>query len=532
MIPSLQKQGSKTLLMVEGKPFVMLCGEMHNSNSSTAVAMEASCRKAAALGLNSIIATVSWELIEPEEGRFDFSTVDTVIAMAREYGLRLELIWFGSWKNAQCTYAPAWVKRDMARFPRAEVERGKRCILLYDGSMQYSTLSSLGLETMLADARAFQTLMQHIRQIDEAVGTVLMMQVENETGVMGAAREHSAQADALFAGEAPSALVQYLKAHTASMAPDVRAAVEAGAHVGSWEACFGAAAEEIFSAYHTACYVQAVASAGKQAYPLPMSVNCWLDQGGGPGDYPSGGPVARMMEVWQFAAPSIDVFAPDIYVRDFHDRCTAYQKNGNPLFIPETACHSYVGGRLLYTVGHHHAICFAPFGFEDLGQPFTAAQSILFGVDTSDPALAQPQNAQEYAALNRNLQGMMHLIAPRLGTAALDAVVSECPQDTLVFGSYGFRMATHNRFTEGRTGAGAMLVLQEREDTFYVLAQHCIVEPFSADSGRPCLDYLLVEEGYFEQERWVRTLRRNGDEIALFAQEAPLLLKFQLHAYA
>lgn len=144
-----------------------------------------------------------------------------------------------------------------------------------------------------------------------------------------------------------------------------------------------------------------VAEAGKAVYDLPMTANCWLDKGEKPGKYPSGGPVARMMEVWKFAAPAIDVIAPDIYVQNFCEICDAYTKMGNPLFIPETATHSHVGPRLVYTVGHHHAICFAPFGFEDMGQEFSGTQSYLFGVDTSDPLLQTPQNVEEYRWYNQ-----------------------------------------------------------------------------------------------------------------------------------
>ena len=155
-------------------------------------------------------------------------------------------------------------------------------------------------------------------------------------------------------------------------------------------------AEEIFSAYHVASYVNKVAEAGKAVYDLPMTANCWLDKGEKPGKYPSGGPVARVMEVWKFAAPAIDIIAPDIYVQNFCEICDAYTKMDNPLFIPETATHSHAGPRLVYTIGHHHAICFAPFGFEDMGQEFTGTQSYLFGVDTSDPLLQTPQNVEEY----------------------------------------------------------------------------------------------------------------------------------------
>lgn len=244
-------------------PFLMIGGEVHNSNSSTAAAMEPAWRKADELCLNTVLAPVSWEMLEPEEGRFDFTAVDSLLAGARAHGKRLVLLWFGAWKNAQCSYAPPWVKRDPARFWRAEVKKGQRKtnLEIFHG-MPYTTLSYLCEATARADARAFAALMAHLRGADAAQKTVYMIQVENETGLQGAAREQSDAADAAFAAAVDPGLIAYLKQNTAEMAPDLRAAVVAAPDAGSWAEVFGPAAEEAFSAYHIARHVQAVAAAG------------------------------------------------------------------------------------------------------------------------------------------------------------------------------------------------------------------------------------------------------------------------------
>ena len=103
-------------LIVDGKPFTMLAGECHNSSSSSPHVFAEACDRAIALGMNSVLAPLTWELLEPEEGVFDFSQVNFMLRIARGRGLRLGLLWFGAWKNAQCYYAPAWVKRDLGRF--------------------------------------------------------------------------------------------------------------------------------------------------------------------------------------------------------------------------------------------------------------------------------------------------------------------------------------------------------------------------------------------------------------------------------
>jgi hypothetical protein len=91
-----------------GKPFLMLAGELHNSSASSLEYMEPMWNKLEALGLNTVLATVSWELIEPQEGRFDFTLVDGLIEQARRHNLHLVFLWFASWKNAGMKTSGTW----------------------------------------------------------------------------------------------------------------------------------------------------------------------------------------------------------------------------------------------------------------------------------------------------------------------------------------------------------------------------------------------------------------------------------------
>lgn len=515
----------------QADPFLMIGGEVHNSNSSTTEAMEPAWRKADELGLNTVLAPVSWEMLEPEEDRFDFAAVDSLLAGARTHGKRLVLLWFGAWKNAQCSYAAPWVKQDTARFWRAEVKKGQRKTKLEAfHDMPYTTLSYLCEATTRADARAFAALMAHLRQTDAAQKTVYMIQVENETGLQGAAREQSDVADAVFAADVDPGLIAHLKQNTAEMAPDLRSAVHAAPDAGNWQAVFGPVAEEVFSAYHIARHVQAVAEAGLAEYDLPLAVNCWLDKGESPGLYPSGGPVARMMEVWQYAAPAIDVYAPDIYVHDFCDVCDAYTKRGNPLFIPETATHSHAAPRLVYTVGHFHAVGYCPFGFEDMGGTFSDMAGVLFGIDTSDPLLSTVQDVGEYAWYARTLGALAPLLTARYGTGKLQAVIHERPLDTVMrFAQFGFAVTMHSPLVPRQDGV--CLALELSPDTFYLIACGCVVTPFSTQSEKPHTDYLCVEEGLHAAGHWQPTRRLNGDETATLRFHTPTMLRLKLLAY-
>jgi len=541
----------RTIYTNEGKPWIAIAGEVHNSNSSNVAYMEEVWNQAELLGMNTLLLPVSWELVEPQEGHFEFQLVDALVEQARAKGMKIIFLWFGTWKNAQCSYAPEWVKKDLVRFPRAQVEKGKNKITLKNFyGMSYTTLSYLGEETKKADAKAFTELMKHIKSLDEKEHTVIGVQVENETGLQGAAREHSDLADTAFADQVPQALVDFIKANTSTMEPLMKNAALAGAAGGTWTEVFGAVAEEAFSAYYIASYVEQVAAAGKAVYELPMTVNCWLDKGEEAGKYPSGGPVAKVMEIWKFAAPSIDAFAPDIYVQNFHEICEQYQKLDNPLVIPETAVHSYVAPRMVYCIGHYHSACFAPFGFEDMGQPFNAMQAGLFGVDVSDPLLQKPQSPMEYGWCSRTLHCMMDLLASKYGTSDLQAVISEKmdmspldmskgmagmmagnpENDTMMFGTFGFKAVMNAPMIQRKDGV--CLIVKESEDTYYILINGSLLAMFSVDPEKPNYDIIALEEGAFEDGAWKAGRRLNGDEAASLIFDDYTLLKLKVFTYA
>src|ERR1035441_4953533 len=368
-IPHLEKRGTATQLIVDGKPFLVIGAELNNSSASSLEYMRPLWPKIAATNLNTVLATVSWELLEPEEGRFDFSLVDGLIQDARRHSLRLILLWFGSWKNGKSTYQPVWVKTNQQRFPIIQDEKGK-------GLPTLSTLSDANRD---ADARAFAALMRHIREADGDAHTVIMMQVENEVGVLGPARDHSAGANQAFAGPVPKEFMDYLQKHKDSLIPELRKRWEGAGFKtsGSWEEVFGAGmeTEELFMAWNYGRYVGHVAAAGKAEYPLPMFVNAWLRQGPDkpnedkPGGYPSGGPLPQVMDAWRAGGPAIDILAPDVHVPNYAEWCAWYTQSGNPLFIPESRGDARGVAHAIATAGRYDGIGYSPFGIDRLASP-------------------------------------------------------------------------------------------------------------------------------------------------------------------
>jgi beta-galactosidase GanA len=209
-------------LLVDGKPYVALGGELHNSSASSPDYMLPIWDKLQAMHVQTVIGTVSWEDFEPKEGQFDFRAVDAQIAEARKRDMRLVLIWFGAFKNAASTYAPSWVRGDTRRFPRAVVQGAMTEAFTYKGAMPKPVLSVFSPELLKADRAAFVALIKHLAEVDTN-RRVIMVQVNNETGLLRDSRDRSALAEAAWKAPVPTQLLKYLSTHRSTLKPELEA---------------------------------------------------------------------------------------------------------------------------------------------------------------------------------------------------------------------------------------------------------------------------------------------------------------------
>jgi beta-galactosidase GanA len=383
--PHLEKRGAATQLIVDGKPFLMLSGELHNSSSSSLEYMKPIWPQLAAMSINTVVTPLSWELIEPEEGKFDFTLVDGLLDQARHEHERVVFLWLASWKNGMSSYAPVWVKRDTKRFPRV-VENGA----------EVEILTPLAPSTMDADARAYAALMKHLKDVDERDHTVVMMQVENEVGVLGDTRDHSDAANKVFASPVPAELTKYLAAHRDSLYPDLKARWEANGSKtsGTWAEVFGdhSRTDEIFMAWHYAKFIQAVAAKGKTAYDIPMYVNTWLaGDDTTPGEFPSGCPEPWVVDVWRAAGEALDFYSPDLYDSNFMLWSRRYHRAGNPLYMPETRGGDAGAANVFYAIGEEAGMGFSPFGIEDEKDPKGALAESYHAIESVAPLILEHQ---------------------------------------------------------------------------------------------------------------------------------------------
>jgi hypothetical protein len=485
-IPQLVKTGDKFTFLVDGKPFIMLGGQVGNF-SALPDRMDRARDAFRAMNLNTVEYPVYWNAIEPEEGKFDFSGFDQILRGVRSQGLRAVLLWFGTWKNGAMDWSPNWVKSDPSRFPRV-LDRGGRPIRV---------LSPHSRATLEADKKAYTTMMKHLREMDETDRTVIMMQVENEPGLLGSPRDYSPEANKLFSGAVPEKLVTALKKKP-----------------GAWKEVFGREAEEAFSAYAVSGYINEVARAGKDVYPLPAYVNVWNGGYGTndnwerfdrPGEtYPSGGAVSHMLDLWKANAPAIDAIASDIYHQSpitYLKILNNYRRPDNPLLIVETG-RGIAARAFFYAMADFSAIGFGPFGVDGGGAELRPDMAAI-------------------AADFRLVKSAIPVIAELQGTPRLKAAVEETGigARNLIFRNYDLlvRFNPPGRAPAGTIGqpaAGASaepsaraMIAELAPDEFLVMGFDSSVEwrPVQG-SDYTAAQFLEVGEGVYENGVWKTTV--------------------------
>jgi hypothetical protein len=490
-LPRARIENGASRLIVNGKPFLILGGELGNSSAGTAAQADSILTAMARLHVNTVLMPVAWDQLEPREGTFDFSILDHWIDVARQHNLRLVLLWFGSWKNAFSEYAPGWVKSDTKRFPRALSPAGE----------PLEILSTFGAETLRLDCRAFAALMAHLRDKDRDQQTVLMVQIENEAGYLGqGGRDRSPEADRAFSSPVPSELIQKLQAKQGQLSPEL--APHFTPRAGAWRDVFGEAANEAFMAWRYAGFMDAVARAGKKEYALPMFVNAqlpaFLER---PGDYPSGGPHPFYLDIYRAVAPEIDFYSPDIYWPEFEYWVSRYRIPGNPIFVPEARLEPSPYNAL-YAFGAARAFGFCPFAVDSLHPPEKPADPgpVLMQTYAALDALGDTLPAAQAANKTRGM--VIHAASPR-------------GRQTVSLGGYLFEGSLSRAWGTNTLLAndGAMLLLESAPGEFLVVGSGLtVVVSRDPDTDARVAGISSIEQLSGTAPGWTVAARLNGDQ--------------------
>ena len=505
----------------EGLNFFTIGGQVNNSSSRDKESIDRAFSIIKRYEMNTAAFPIYWSRLEPEENRFAYSQVDYIIDGAVKNGLKLALLWFGTWKNGASHYVPLWMKKDRVHFPRIIDALGNESMVL----------SPFSKESCEADAKAFSRLLAHVKQYDKTE-CVLAIQVENEPGIHAAPRDYSEKAELLFQTEIPRELSEFV--FEKSDVAVTKSWREAGAvRSGNWRDFFGNQAEEFFSAYYFAKYVEKVAEAGKQCFDIPLYVNVWVmeTQNRIPGvDYPCGGATSLVLGIWKRFAPDIDCICPDIYFDDretYLEVCRSYAREDNPLYIPES----------------HADALNALHVFEAIEQ-YGLTGIHVFAVDATQKEDGTLTLAGEtYRRTTQILSSVRSLLERYRGTGKIHSVVQQEYADSMFFdfGTMYGRVYFLNRipdepyihldnchedekYTKYRgkgliitaekhelylAGEGFKLVLFPKQDATKQASVLRGTKGLNANNG----PYLCVEEGHFDENGiFMADRERTGDE--------------------
>jgi hypothetical protein len=502
-------------LLFDEQPVLLLGGQLHNSTSSSIGGIAEGLRHVREVGGNTVVAPVCWDLSEPVEGEFDFSLVDALLTGADANDLRLVLLWFGAFKNAGSTYAPRWVRADTRRFPRARTAGAIRPAFTYEGQTPSPVLSAFSPELREADVCAFDALLTFVAG-HPLRDRVAMVQIENEIGLLADSRDRSELAEAAWRAPVPDALIAFLDRAPDSLAAGLWRAAGA-ARSGSWADVLGDGweADEVFMAWAFASYVEALAVRGAAVWPVPFYVNAWLGPQPGQdraGQYPSGGPASRVLDVWRAAAPTLATRSPDIYIDDAAGVIETYASDGSPLFVPE--CRLRAGDAVLAIA--RGALGWSAFGIDDArvggqvsrllaelgrleGLVTTAQREGRLAVIVLEPgAEAAEVELAGFRLVGRGTRELFGRMLLDVGVAELPHA-PEPPAETM----HGARMAAPH---DTRPFA---LVLSEDDDAFLVIGEGLTLD-FFHDHGTVEIDSVVA--GGFESGEWMPTAVLNGDE--------------------
>ena len=489
MMPKIIEKNGHYALLVNGEPFFMLGAQAHNSSGWPAM-MPQLWSAVEDIHANTLEIPIYWEQIEPQEGKFDFSMIDTLINQARQHNVHLVLLWFATWKNGSNHYMPEWMKRDAARYPNITSKNGQ----------PVDSPSPIVTATMQADINAFSKVMRYLKQTDN-LHTVIMVQVENESGAWGSVRDYSPEAQKLFDGPVPTEL----------LTPNVLKALNVSVVLkGSWQQVFGDRSDEYFQAWYVARFIGQVAAAGKAEYPIPMYVNDALrDPITNPmaTTYESGGPTDNVIPIWKVAAPALDLLAPDIYLSGSEKVLKVidlYDRADNPLFVPEAGLIPD-NAKYLYEVIAHGGIGFSPFGID-------GNKSGLTNIEVN-------HRLEPFAKEYIMAAPIMRALAKWSFEGKIKAVVEheDHAAQTIDLGAWqaviSFGDSIKNISKEAIQANGKLMIVQLDENKFILIGDYCHItfKPTGSNLGK-AWQYLKVEEGYLDRGVFKAERILNGDE--------------------
>ena len=357
---------------------------------------------------------------------------------------------------------------------------------------------------MQADINAFVALMKHLAQIDSVENTVIMIQVENEIGMLRKHVNTRIPPISAFQNKVPARPHELSGKNKNQLVPEFAAQWQKNGFStnGSWTKIFGNGlpTDEIFQAWQYAIYANAIAAAGKKVYNIPMYVNAALNyKNTSPGEYPSGGPLPHLMDIWKAGASRIDILSPDFYNPYFQHYADLYiRKRNNPFFIPEIRLGPDNAAKVFLALGHYKGIGFSPFSIEStiepLEEPIGKSYALL---QQLTPVILESQTAGK-------IEGVL-----------LDSAFQK---QEITMGNY--KLTVSHEYTLGWSAGSKNpgwpesggLIIQTGDNEFIISGTGIVVSFSSSKNDKQSVGILRAYEGEYINGKWKPGRRMNGDQ--------------------
>ncbi len=503
----------------KGNPIFLVGLQAHNSSTGTGM-IKKTIHATKLYGGNLIEAPIYWNKIEAEMDVYEMDSLKELIDEVRQAGLKLIVLWFATSKNGHPNYAPDYIKLNPKDYRLA----------IGTDNAPVASLSVHCKETLHRDRLAFEKVMEFIKEYDSTEKTVIAVQIENEMGYANTDRDYSAPAQTDYNKGVPLMIQEVELEDTGleGMGEEYRDKT-------TWRGCFGRHAHEAFSAWYHACYIEEIAKAGKNIYDIPLITNVMVGEQGYEECgrcYEGGAAVGRVLDIWKIGTPSLDLICPDIYnqaKKDYTRICKRYNRKDNPLFIPESPIAGEANAmNALLAVAEYDAIGICCFGAESslnndgsLTEDARTMAITMKSIASLAPILIKYRGTGKvHAFIQEEFSGEQYLKLPGYHVTAHFTRVNKKWQS---YGSFINLRAEENKWMLQERGRG--LLIQTGEHEFFAsgagLAFDFIRRPDPQDenpyphlSSRQAgqLNFLSVEEGHFEGDKWVVDYVRNGDE--------------------
>lgn len=237
--------------------------------------------------------------------------------------------------------------------------------------------------------------------------------------------------------------------------------------------------------------------------------------------------------------PTLSLFtlAPDIYVPYVPSVLDEYSYEGNPLVIPEVRKDAVTASYCLYAFGRHNAICYSPFGIEELAlspdeviRPPMEVMNVL----NIDPSAFEIAGSKDYLAKVYDfVKQMQPLYLQYRGTEHLQSYVkkSEIDYGTYFrFKNYDIAIAYLPKMPEKPLGAG--IIYELTDNKFLVIGTMCNLtfKPKAGENKK--VDIIKMEEGELIHGEWKAGRILNGDEkMSLGFGDMPSCRLVELYKY-